>query len=54
MASAVEERADSVIEARRTSLLEVIEDKNRALNKVADQEDALTYSSFKIVHHFLF
>ncbi|XP_033734483.1 testis-expressed protein 47-like isoform X4 [Pecten maximus] len=34
MASAMEqEREDSVIEAHRTSLLEVIEDKNRALNK---------------------
>ena len=34
MASALESRADSALEQHRTSLLEVIEDKNRALNKV--------------------
>ncbi|KAL5019345.1 hypothetical protein ScPMuIL_005067 [Solemya velum] len=31
--SAMEEREDSILEAHRTSLLEVIEDKNRSLNK---------------------
>lgn len=34
MASAMDIRADSVLEGHRPSLLEVIEDKNRALNKV--------------------
>ncbi|XP_061175446.1 testis-expressed protein 47-like isoform X3 [Saccostrea echinata] len=33
MASAMDVRADSVLEGHRPSLLEVIEDKNRALNK---------------------
>lgn len=31
--SAMEEREDSILETHRTSLLEVIEDKNRSLNK---------------------